>query len=380
MFLLPDQDKPGAVAEIAAHGYSAAVVLHPDDTGANLCKDAGLYAYAVRKFSELGVGDESSRVVNVFGEQIDWFNCGCPNNPTIQQIRHETVHRILTRSLWDGLFLDAVRFPSPFNGCNAFFSCFCPYCRAAAERLGYNFARMQEDVKFLALSVKRGGGKGFHLRGGAKSITECMELCLAHPGVFDWLRFKVDCITEQVAEIRRCFGASQHKLLGAYLYPPSIAFLVGQSYARLASQVDIVSPILLRLGQGNAFLGSELASLANLVSGALGMSRTTSERLVLEMVGLSDIPLESKTNGVVVGLSPKVIGKELTRARALIGEATELVPAIWMDDPLLGESISGCRTADGVCASILDNSTRKCIPEVAHAWQHMLAVKGPSYG
>ena len=41
----------------------------------------------------------------------------------------------------------------------------------------------------------------------------------------------------------------------------------------------------------------------------------------------------------------------------------------WMDDPLFDETIGECRRMDGLCVSILDETTRKCIPAVAQAWQ-----------
>ena len=370
MFFLPKEDKPGAVAELAAHGYSAVVIFHDDEIGAQLCQKAGLRAYAVIKLPDLGTGDESSMLFNFLGERIPWFGCGCPNAPAVQEFRHATVNKILMQPWWDGLFLDVVRFASPYNGTKAFFSCFCSHCKTAAERLGYDFDRICQDVKRLATKVMSGDGKRVRQPGNAGSATEVLELLLTHPGILDWLRFKIDCITEHVADVRRVFGDSSSKLLGAYLYPPSLAPLVGQSYSRLAPLLDIVSPILLRLGEGNSVFGSELSGLACLVAAALGMSRARSEKLVLNLVGLGGISLVSPAKGVAAGLGPKVFRREVARAAARIGEAADLVPAIWMDDPLFDETIGECRSMDGLCASILDETTRKCIPAVAQAWQH----------
>ena len=52
--------------------------------------------------------------------------------------------------------------------------------------------------------------------------------------------------------------------LGAYLFPPSLASLVGQDYAALAPSLDVVSPMLYRTLEGDACLASEVGALSAL--------------------------------------------------------------------------------------------------------------------
>ena len=54
--------------------------------------------------------------------------------------------------------------------------------------------------------------------------------------------------------------------LGAYLFPPSLSRLVGQDYERLLPYLDLLQPMLYRLGEGVACLNYELAALAEEVS------------------------------------------------------------------------------------------------------------------
>ena len=272
----------------------------------------------------------------------------------------------------DGFFLDGIRFASPNAGPGAFFTCFCPRCEAAARRHGYDFARMRRDVTWLEEAVASGSTGELSTSGVSRaSASDLLDLLLRLPGAVDWLRFRADCTVEHVQAVRTVVDAAPGKVLGAYLFTPSLAPLVGQPYHRLEPLLDVVSPMIYRLGDGDAVLGSELASLARLVAAAAGLAPGDAADLALGLMGLEQALLVGSQGDLAPGFAPASVAREVARAAARLGGNAKLVPIIWLDDPLLAKSAATCRDAVGLCLFVLDDATRARAVEAAAAWRNV---------
>jgi hypothetical protein len=223
-------------------------------------RDLGLAVWGCRPaFSVRGWGAAAAPPLlarDAAGVPQRWFGSGCPNQPALRRAHLDTITRLANSGAFAGFMLDGIRFASP-NAGPGFFTCFCDVCTTRAEALGVDVARMRRDVALLAREA----------RPPAPTPPELVSALTQRPGLADWLRFRATCVTEHVREVRAAvdqLNAAQGRSfrLGAYLFPPWFAPLVGQEYRDLAPLLDVVSPMVYRTLEGDATLAGEWASLA----------------------------------------------------------------------------------------------------------------------
>lgn len=371
-FGLPADDPAGAADALVQHDFSV-VVLGTDAEQAPVAREAGLAVFAsLPTFPvESSSGDEDLLAESALGGCYTWFGSGCPNAPELRARHLDQVQHLVASHCWDGVFLDGIRFASPHAGPDAFFTCFCRRCRVAAERLGYDFDRMRRDVGTLQ-RLARADKKG-DLTPAAP--IDLVNLLVHLPGVVDWLRFRADCIAEYVAAVRAVVSETPGKLLGAYLFSPSLAPLVGQDYPRLAPYLDVVSPMIYRQGDGDAVLASELASVATFLVAA-GAAEPEAMALVASTIGLTLDDTAPTASSLDQQIRPAFVGAEMRRAARELGGYDKLVPIVWFDDPLLQEVIAECRNAAGLCLFLLTDATRARIGEAAEGWRGLPIADG----
>jgi hypothetical protein len=184
------------------------------------------------------------------------FGSGCPNQPALRRDHLDTITRLAGGGAFAGFMLDGIRFASP-NAGPGFFTCFCEVCSTRAAALGLDVARMRGDVARLAR-------EGLPLAPTPPALVAALT---QRPGLADWLRFRAACVTEHVREVRAAVDRSNAAQggsfrLGAYLFPPWFAPLVGQEYRQLVPLLDVVSPMVYRTLEGDATLTGEWSSLA----------------------------------------------------------------------------------------------------------------------
>lgn len=256
---------------LAGHGFTAVTVpvSAVDDAladGTQPARDAGLAVWGCRAaFSVRGLPDVTGAPLlarDPDGVPWPWFGSGCPNQPVLRQPHLDLIAQLAGTGHFAGFMLDGIRFASP-NAAEGFFTCFCSGCAAKADTLGIEFEQMRQAVASLRdeLSAATSPLAG-DPRDLAAKLTE-------RQGVADWLRFRTACIAEHVREVRATVdGASRETgrrfLLGAYVFTPSFAPLVGQDYSALAPLLDVVSPMIYRTLEGDATLAAEWGSLARI--------------------------------------------------------------------------------------------------------------------
>ncbi|MEM3595459.1 MAG: hypothetical protein QXL25_02580 [Candidatus Bathyarchaeia archaeon] len=172
-----------------------------------------------------------------------WAGAGCPNNPNIIREFSKYVN-VAARLGVDGIVLDGIRFPSPASGRNLFLTCFCEYCLNKAKTLGYEPSKIKEAVR------------------GELDPTILLNQNLERSILKDWIAFRTESITDQVSHIVEIIKSSNPRLdVGAALFTPSLAHLVGQSYRELSAILDFIQPMIYHKGSGLACINFELVNL-----------------------------------------------------------------------------------------------------------------------
>ncbi len=397
IFGLPEPEPDAAARALAGLGFRAVTLPVADAAGADtgapdaaVVAGTGLQAWGCRAaFSVRGVGAsaeggqgggaEALLARDVSGTPRPWFGSGCPNQPPLRRLHLETVAALARRGDWAGITLDGIRFASPHAGA-AFWTCFCPLCAARAEALGIDLQRVRRAVGAL------GALPGAPGAGPAGSLPELRARLEGEPGLADWLRLRRETILEHVREVRAVVDAANGAapggvtpgpsggggggagrrsgfLLGAYLFPPSLAPLVGQDYAALAPHLDLVSPMLYRTIEGDACLASEVGALS-----ALGLLAPRGPFTA------QDVGAEVALVRAALGMSPAEGGagpRPLLRPR--------LVPILQLADEAVAETTAAAlgAGADGVDYFAYRAGTERYVAQVAEV---AATVRGAPWG
>jgi hypothetical protein len=279
------------------------------------------------------------------GSPAEWFGSGCPNNPKVRAASLNSVREAASIEGAEAIILDGIRFASPGEGIDVFMTCFCSACIRKAGELGYDMRAMRTSLRGALRSMKGLAPSRFNSIRGWHSPMDIFDLLLRFPGILDWLRFRADCICEHVADVREAIRSTNSRCkLGAYLFTPSLSYLVGQDYRRLARSLDYVEPMIYRRGDGVACLNFEVARMASDILGSgRDLDQAEVQGFLFDLLGLDAKPGEG-IEQLREGISYGVIESETRRALRLV-EAPKLIPVLFLDDPELRGSVMGALRA-----------------------------------
>jgi hypothetical protein len=245
----------------------------------------------------------------------------------------------------EAVILDGIRFASPGEGIESFMTCFCNECERKAYEFGYDMSRMKRSLRELLKVVERLTSSTLRSITGWRSPIDLLDLLIRYPGVLEWLRFRADCVVEHVEDVRRVLKSVNSSCrLGAYLFSPSLSYLVGQDYRRLVGLLDYVEPMIYRACGGVACLNFEVARMAsNIYERGSNLDQVDVQRFLFNLLGLDSEPKEL-IEELKEGLSPRVIESETRRALNMAG-TSKITLILYLDDPLLKESVGGALRA-----------------------------------
>ena len=261
-------------------------------------------------------------------EPRDWFGSTCPNRKEVREYNLESVRKMASTPGIKGVIIDGCRFASPASGSvnEAFFTCFCPECQKKAREMGFDPDKMLRSADGLYDFVH---GKDVDL----------LPLC---EGLEDWMEFRRASTTEHLLDFVNAVHGSGNSLeppkAGIYIFTPSLAKMVGQSYRDLNGKMDLIAPMIYRCYQdprGAACLNAELAVILEILEGASSLTARERIRWLRALTGLgSDEGLseEAGKESILRGLPVDVLRTETHRAAVMTPDSS-LIPIIQLDDP-----------------------------------------------
>jgi len=348
-------DDPSAtVQQMSEMGFS--VVVGGAGELAAAINDAGMECWLCGGAFGLGAYADSDEhtALNVLERRRVWFGSGCPNHPDLRDWNLRSYEEMAASDGVSGILVDGCRFASPASGLDAFATCFCGICREKAGRLGFQFDRMQRDVRTLFQALRSDG----NARQGERPVIWLQtpiglaEWLTEHPGVLEWLRFRRVCATEHFRAIGDIIHGAGLRM-GAYAFTPSLAPLVGQSYVDLCGIVDVFAPMIYRnypKRPGEACLNWELTIIPEELDVVGTPDEACAMSLMLALSGLAGLVPGRSVESVRAELPPDVVGHETAVARKLIGPDPELVPIVYIEDAEMERTVDLVRGngADGV--------------------------------
>lgn len=241
------------------------------------------------------------------GEGEEDFLFLCPNDEEhIRRIFDQYQNKI-KESGFDGVFLDRIRFPSPSNGFELLFSCFCKSC---LKKFFNNYGEDLESYRSQAKTVF----KNF------KTIdVNYLQTCQSLSDVIirDSLKKFYDFRKQNIYQVLKMFAdkaKQMGKLVGVDLFAPSLAPLVSQDYQLLAKTCDWIKPMIYCHTSSPAGLPLELYCFIRAI---LDNNPTLDEgQLIREISRIIGVDLPTQINDLLKnGVSESIIYIEMQKIK-----------------------------------------------------------------
>lgn len=241
------------------------------------------------------------------GEGEEDFLFLCPNDEEhIRRIFDQYQNKI-KESGFDGVFLDRIRFPSPSNGFELLFSCFCKSC---LKKFFNNYGEDLESYRNQAKTVF----KNF------KTIdVNYLQTCQSLSDVIirDSLEKFYDFRKQNIYQVLKMFAdkaKQMGKLVGVDLFAPSLAPLVSQDYQLLAKTCDWIKPMIYCHTSSPAGLPLELYCFIRAI---LDNNPTLDEgQLIREISRIIGVDLPTQINDILKnGISEHIICSEMQKIK-----------------------------------------------------------------
>lgn len=254
----------------------------------------------------------SWQVVGLTGQKIRGFNnmpeftFVCPNHPEVRDAILHRMEDLLRDGLYQGFFLDRVRFPSPAVDPINDLGCFCDHCRHKATTHGLDLERLRSIILEHALEEKGRISLVQALLGGRGGYAD--------EGLSKWLNnffeFRKQSIQDFVALVYRTLKVTQLEI-GLDCFSPSLSSMVGQDLGSLSKYADWIKVMSYAHTHGPAGLPFELLGLFDYLISTTRLKQIEVLALMSESIGLS-LPT-TRESLEKNGLSPEVLESEVRR-------------------------------------------------------------------
>ena len=288
------------------------------------------------------------------------FKQSCPNNPDTVAATLGALERCLETYPFDGVFLDKIRFPSPANGLQDVFTCFCPHCIRKAADAGLDLEAVRTT---LAGRIAGAPGRSASIPRGAPWLE---PVGAGQPPLRGFIRFRADSVTALITEAATRIRALGRKV-SLDVFSPLLAPLVGQDFPALAPLAEWAKPMIYRFGRGPSSLRSELPALIRELGAYLGRS----EAEATAWAGAHVDGLAGQTVAAIEAIAPlSLIRAETVSALSLfaptpvyLGLETVSIPGLMEVTPGNVEEILAIGSETGVHGYVLSWDVLHTPPE-----------------
>ncbi len=277
------------------------------------------------------------------------FTFLCPNHPAVQEFITARVEKVIRRGIYQGLFLDRMRFPSPAASPENYFGCFCDYCRRSAAEARIDLEAVRHQItRMLAEKNQR------------IAFTQSLFGSHSEPdsNLASFLRFRANCIATCAASISRQLSASGMEV-GLDCFSPSLAWMVGQDLAALDKVCTWMKIMIYPNTFGPAGLPFELLGLLDWLRNL----NTGNELDILRECSQMNLP-KTREELARIGLPSETIRKEIESGKRL-GIKTLLAGLALVDIPGINrvniDHLKASQIADGI---VLSWDLRLISPEI----------------
>ncbi len=275
---------------------------------------------AIGSASDCQVVGPSGQKIGDFTHQPA-FTFVCPNHPHVQDALASQFEDLLRLNVYQGFFLDRIRFPSPSADPIAHLGCFCEHCQRKALNQGLDLEpirmtllqRINTTDGYITLVQALLAGLGGY---AGDQLAEIL---------IPFLEFRKRSVRDLLASLLP-IARSSHVEIGLDCFSPSLTAMVGQDLSSLGELADWVKLMTYAHTLGPAGLPYELlalfdfltvatslppADVLNILGTAIGIPLPPS-RAALLTDGILSLALAAEIRrGVSACSSPVLAGIEL---------------------------------------------------------------------
>ncbi len=281
--------------------------------------------------------------INLHGEPVPGFKGMpeftfiCPNRIDVQEWIAERIEVAAQRGIYQGIFFDRMRFPSPAENPETHLACFCKYCQRIASDSGLDLEAVRHHSESYLTEASH-----------ATDFIQALFIPTDDPLLESFFNFRSNSVTHIVqyaAKLARSHGLS----VGLDCFSPTLTRMVGQDLSALNQSCDWIKLMTYPRVFGPAGLPFELNALAEWLGGRHNVRDTEAAEVVGRASGL---PVSGN------GLDSESVAHEIQRGRnssitnLLAGIA--LVEVEGIHAPTLEQiqaDLAACQDADGLVLS-----------------------------
>ena len=263
---------------------------------------------------------------------IPEFTFFCPNHPAVQDAIYRHLGKLIRQGIYQGFFLDRVRFPSPSTDPINSLACFCEHCQRKAAEYDIDLEGIRQEILRSTLEQEGRISLVKTLLTGKPKLEQAEQ----SPRLGQFLTFRKRSVRDFLALISQPLSEA-HLEIGLDYYSPNLTHMVGQDLNTMSECVDWIKLMTYAHTLAPAGIPFELSGLLyyltrsthlseelalELMGQAIGLTLPTSFRS-LEEVGLSPLALEEEVKSGVDACSvPAVAGVEMVELEGV----TRLIP------------------------------------------------------
>ncbi len=263
--------------------------------------------------NEMSLAISSHQVIGVSGHKVPGygnrseFTFICPNHPEVQEASSGHIETLLKEGLYQGFFLDRIRFPSPTRNPLNDLGCFCEYCHQRAAAIGLDLEQVQNTIIDLDQTSKGRFSLMQILLGDTASRlpSETSELLLA------FMKFRFQSVTDFILMVSRSIKQAGCEI-GLDCYSHCLAGLVGQDLHSLGPYADWIKVMSYAHTRGPAGIPYELTGIFDYLSTNNDLEPSRILRWISDII---TIPLPSTRRALEdYGISSEALELELRRS------------------------------------------------------------------
>ena len=296
------------------------------------------------------VGLDGARVPGFQG--MPEFTFICPNRPAVREAVMAHLRLLCRSGVYQGMFLDRIRFPSPAVAPDRAIACFCDDCVRAAAYEGLDLLQIRADIRTMLQD--RGNVCSF-----VRVLLDPAAVQEDDPGLVSLrhlLSFRARSVTRFVVDAAKLVH-DEGLEVGLDCFSPALTWMVGQDLCALDACCEWIKTMSYAHVLGPAGLPFELLGLADWMVDQ-GMDEGAALACLAEA---SRLPLPGDRVGLREnGLGLEAIALEIRRAkdegtrRLLVGlELVEVAGVAHIEDDEIGPRTHTLRHegADGTVLS-----------------------------